>query len=261
MTWSFPSSREMTPRSNSMRTNSSAYSGLPPDRSTTIDCSFFGNSVSWSSPAISSEVSSAVSGESANVVEFRLPPPHPGCASYSSGRAVQTTRSGTPEAHSTRCSMKSSIAASAQCRSSKTRIVVRCMASASRKRRHAVNASVRSTVESSSIAAPTSGARRARTQSRSVASWIRSPSAAASLSPACAGVSVSRIPACAFTSSPRAQNVMPSPYGRHRPWRHCTISASSSTKSLNSLSSRLLPTPGSPMTVASWIDCSRVVRQ
>jgi len=31
--------------------------------------------------------------------------------------------------------------------------------------------------------------------------------------------------------------------------------------SLNSLSSLLLPTPGSPMTVASWIDCSRVVRQ
>ena len=85
----------------------------------------------------------AESGESETVSALRLPPPQPGRRSSSSGRAVQTTRSGTPVAQSTRWSTKSSRPSSAQWRSSKTSTSGRCSASASKKRRHAANASRR----------------------------------------------------------------------------------------------------------------------
>ena len=74
---------------------------------------------------------------------LRLPPPQPGRRSSSSGRAVQTTRMGTPEDQSTRWSTKSSRPSSAQCRSSKTSTSGRCSASASKKRRQAPKASRR----------------------------------------------------------------------------------------------------------------------
>ncbi len=45
-----------------------------------------------------------------------------------------------------------------------------------------------------------------------------------SLRSASAAVSVSRIPACALTISPNAQNAPPSPYGSERPWRQCVSS-------------------------------------
>ena len=65
---------------------------------------------------------------------------------------------------------------------------------------------------------PTSGSRRARNQSRSATGGRT----ASSLAVAIAGSSPSRMPAWALTISPSAQNVTPSPYGRHRPWRQAT---------------------------------------
>ena len=76
--------------------------------------------------------------------------------------------------------------------------------------------------------------------------------AASSLPVATSTVSDSRIPAWAFTISPRAQNVMPSPYGRQRPWRQVTSPGRSSTYAPSSATIRLLPMPGSPTTVTSW---------
>ncbi len=61
-------------------------------------------------------------------------------------------------------------------------------------------------------------------------------------------VVVARCPAAARTISPIGQNVMPSPYGRHRPR---TTSASVATGRANSRMSRDFPTPASPTTVTS----------
>ena len=83
------------------------------------------------------------SGESDTVALFALPPPQPGRRPSSSGRAVQTTSSGTPVAQSARWSTKSSSPSSAQCRSSNTSTVGRCSPSASKNRRQAANASLR----------------------------------------------------------------------------------------------------------------------
>ncbi len=71
---------------------------------------------------------SSESGVSEIVVALRLPPPHPGRRSSSSGRVAHTTSSGTPSAQSTRCSMKSSRTSSAQWRSSNASTKGRCSA-------------------------------------------------------------------------------------------------------------------------------------
>ena len=68
------------------------------------------------------------------------------------------------------------------------------------------------------------------------------------------------MPASAFTISPSAQNVIPSPYGRQRPWRQRTRSGRRSISSRNSQTSRLFPTPGSATTVTSCVDGSRRAR-
>src|SRR6266498_4687286 len=110
------------------------------------------------------------------------------------------------------------MAGSAQCRSSITIRKGRLAAIASRKLRHAANDSSRS-AETASVPSPTRGANRALIQSRSASCSTTASTAFASLSPARPGPSFSTIPACDFTISPSAQNVMPSPYGRQRPWR------------------------------------------
>ena len=98
------------------------------------------------------------------MVALRSPAAQVGCCSYSSGRAVQSTSSGTPCDQSARCSRNESRASSAQCRSSNTSTVGPCAASPSRKRRQAVNDS---SCEAGSAGAPTSGASRALSQARS----------------------------------------------------------------------------------------------
>ena len=65
-------------------------------------------------------VSSSESGASEIVSAFRFPPPQPGRRSSSSGRAQQTTSSGTPATRSTSPSTKSRRPSSAHCRSSNT---------------------------------------------------------------------------------------------------------------------------------------------
>ena len=65
------------------------------------------------------------------------------------------------------------------------------------------------------------------------------------------------MPACALTISPNAQKPTPSPYGRHRPCRHRIRSGSSSMNVENSRSRRVLPTPGSPITLTSWGEPTR----
>ena len=58
--------------------------------------------------------------------------------------------------------------------------------------------------------------------------------------------SVAVIPQASLTISAIGQNVMPSPYGRHRP---PTTRASLRTPATNSRASRDLPTPAAPSTV------------
>ena len=109
-------------------------------------------------------VSSSVRGARLICCVFRAFAPKPGCCSYSSGRAVQSSSSGTPSDQSARCSRKESSASSAQCRSSKTSTVSRPSAHDSSTRRQAVNDS---SCAAGSPPAPTSGARRALSQAKS----------------------------------------------------------------------------------------------
>ena len=197
--------------SNSIRTNSSAYSGLPPAFAMMADRVSAGSSVPSSSVESSVPVSSCVSGASAIVIEFRLPPPQPARRSSSSGRAAQMISSGTCPAHSTRCSMNSSSASSAHWRSSNSRTSGRSVARLSKKRRQAVNSSFWSSAAAASPASsPTSGARRLRIQSTCARSSGSASSAARSfLEPPPAGPSRGcprargRSPTAPRTSSPR----------------------------------------------------------
>ena len=153
-------------------------------------------------------VSSSESGESEIVVAFGLPPPQPGRRARSSGRAVQTTRSGTSLAQSTRWSTKSSRPSSAQWRSSKTSTSGPRSASASRKRRQAAKASACAVAgqRPRSPASPTSGRRCVSTQRGSSGSSRTSSAAARELRARPPRPSrVSRMPAWALTISPSAQ--------------------------------------------------------
>ena len=243
-----------------MRANCSAYSGFPPARSSRRVCVSTGSTLRSSRACRSRLASSLVSGESEIVVALRLPPPQAARRSKSSGRAVQRSRSGTCPLQSRRCSRKSNRASSAQCRSSTTSTHGRRAAISSRNRRHAVNDSSRLAV-TPSLSAPTSGASRASNHVASSTSGNISATVAASLPRAAAASSDSRIPASAFTISPSAQNVMPSPYGRQRPWRQVTRSGRSSSTARSSVARRLFPIPGSPTTVTSCTDDSRSARR
>ena len=150
----------------SRRTNSSAYSGLPPARSRIGCCSSAGITLASSSAETSRAVSSGDRGARLIGVALRRPLPIVGVAARnSSGRAVPTISSGTPSARPARCSRNASIASSAQCRSSNTSTVGSCSAMCSRNRRHAVNSSSRSAEVDAPI--PSSGSRRWRNQARS----------------------------------------------------------------------------------------------
>ena len=139
--------------------------GCPPTRSSSACWISAGSSERSSTCEMRRAVCSAESGESPIVEALSLPPPQPGRRSRSSGRALQTTRSGTSLSQSTSSSTKSSRPSSAQCRSSSTRTSGRCSASASRKRRQAANASPRrSPPRPVSVSSPTSGRRCDSTQ-------------------------------------------------------------------------------------------------
>ena len=98
------------------------------------------------------------SGGSVIVSEPVIVPAQLGSRSISSGRAVQSSSSGTSRAEAPSSSTKRSIVSSAQCRSSKTSTVGRRAASATRNRRHADSAS--SARRAWSPGRPTSGRER-----------------------------------------------------------------------------------------------------
>ena len=158
--WTVSGSRSSSPdsRSASIRTYCSAYSGFPPARSSSSACVSAGSKGRSLKAEISVAVSSAVSGDSATVAAFTLPPPQAGRRSSSSSRAVQRISIGTSCTQSTRYSMKSSRPSSAHWMSSNTSTMDRCSASASKKRRHAANASSGDD-GARSLASPTSGRR------------------------------------------------------------------------------------------------------
>ena len=152
-------------------------------------------------------VSSSDSGGSDSVEALRLPPPHAGRRSSSSGRAVQTTSSGTLPAQSTRWSTKSSRLSSAQCRSSKTSTSGSLARPAPRRtppggEARAGRLELAGEADQRSQVRPT----------RRSASTSRRPRRRASPS-ASSAASVSRMPHWALTISPSAQKVTPSPYG------------------------------------------------
>ena len=99
-----------SPRSISIRTYSSAQSGLPPTSASSSACTSAWSTARSSSAPSSRAVCSSLSGESEIVVAFRLPPPQPGRRASSSGRAVAITSSGTSALRSTSSSTKSSSA-------------------------------------------------------------------------------------------------------------------------------------------------------
>ena len=147
---------------------------------------------------------------------LRLPPPQPGRRSSSSGRAVQTTRIGTSVAQSTRWSMKSRRPSSAQWMSSKTStrgrgLGQRLEEAAPRRERLARGGRRRPP--------PGLPGRRAGRDARPPIAprprrARRVVTAVPSLAAASSAESDSRMPACAFTISPSAQKLTPSPYGQ-----------------------------------------------
>ena len=238
-----------SPRSASRRTNSSAYSGLPPARSSSACCVSAGSTARSSSVEIRRAVSSSVSG--ARLIRCRVAQrsqPKPGCCSYSSGRAVQSTSSGTPSAQSARCSRKESRASSAQCRSSKTSTVGRSRGqrleeAPPRGERLLLRGGLRQRPRRAEPGAAFSQAR----------SGSSGGSARSSFASASSGESDSRMPALGLDDLPErpegdplavgqaaalppARRARARPRGRRRARRH----------------RRLLPTPGSPTIVTSW---------
>ena len=156
-------------------------------------------------------MSSSDNGESEIVVTSALPEPHDGCWANSSGLDVQSTNIGTSRASVTRWSRNSSMAGSAQCRSSMTIARGAVSATSSRNRVQAANDSERSAGASPGFEVPTNGARRLLSQPRSVgrgssSSRVRS-SASATERRSCPGPT----PIRARTISSRAVNVMLSP--------------------------------------------------
>ena len=254
------SSRSSSPWSSSMRQTCSAYSGLPPMRPSRVVWAPSRATARPSRAAIRRVVSTSDRGASVTVVaRSDGPRPQSGSWSNSSGRVVVTTSRGTPLASSARCRTKASRASSAQCRSSRTTTSGRLAATASRNRRQAVKVSACSGVPvlaSMSLAWPSSGARRVSSHWRSAGSSTTAATVSASLAATVAGSSNSRMPAWALRTSPRAQKLMPSPYGRQWPSRQEISSGWASTNSRSSRTSRLLPTPGSPLTVTTRTEAS-----
>src|SRR4029077_5125614 len=221
--------------SASMRTYCSAYSGFPPARTKRSSRTPADKTAPSLRPVISCAVSSSLSGASESVVALRAPPAHDARRSYSSGRAVQTTSSGTPLTQSTRYAMKSRSWSSAQCTSSNTSASGYYSAIASKNRRQAVKASLwPSPPPWVSLVKPARARRCPSTQPQSDASVITDETALCSFASTCSAGSVSRMPDCALTISVSAQWVTPAPYGNDRPWRQTTSSSGSSLTRRNS---------------------------
>ena len=186
-----PDSLARTRRSFRSRTNSSAYNGLPPERSRMARSTSAGRTACSRRFEISRVVSASESGVRLMVMRLRSLPLQLTRA-WSSGRAVPMSKSGTPSANSATCSMNSRRASSAQCRSSNTATSGPSSARSSRYRRHPVKFSSRA---ASGASSPTSGLSRCLSHGASV---ISSETRASILCAAVAGSSLSRMPASAL---------------------------------------------------------------
>ena len=116
-------------------TSSSRKSGLPSAVARIRDLVSGSSSTPTSRLSASSAAMSAASGSSRTEVAFSLPPPQPGRASRSSGRAMQSRKIGTSRDQSATCSTRSWSGGSAQCRSSSTTTSGRSCASRSKSAR------------------------------------------------------------------------------------------------------------------------------
>ena len=195
---------------------------------------------------MNSSASSAVSGSSL-IVAVPGRPSQSGCSSSSSCRAEQTSTIGTRLLDSTRWSRSSRNVGAASWMSSNRTMSGWSVASASNRRRIPQNSSDTGTCAE---VRPIAAATRAAIWSRSGSSGSSSPRMRAW---AVSAESSSATPAALRTASTIGQNVIASPYARHRPR---SVTASDSCSSRNSWIRRDLPTPGSPTTVTSrqrWV--------
>jgi hypothetical protein len=184
------------------------------------------------------------------------PAPQSGRRSSSSGRAMVTMKIGLVRDHSSRCSMKSNVPESAQCRSSNTSATSPVAAMRSKKVRHAPN-SCSGLADSAPM--PRSASRAGSIQRRSVSSGTCSITDAAIRARVVASSSSAASPARRRIISPSAQNVMPSPYDGERPVCHHTDSRIPSVYFENSQPSRLFPMPAGPTTLTRRMRPSRPV--
>ena len=171
---------------------------------------------------MSRAASSSASGDSASVVALSLPPPQPGRRSSSSGRAVpsdEQRHAGRPFGEVVDEVEQPVVRPVQILEDENERAVLR-------ERFEEPRASRRSTLARS----PAPRAAEADERQQVLRPTSRSSSATALSTLARAsrarrrGASFSRMPACAFTISPSAQKLTPSPYGSARPCRHHTIS-------------------------------------
>ena len=195
------------PSATSIRTVSTAYSGMPLARartsSTTSDAS------PGTRPSSSSRMDPSASGSTRAAMAPRRSVPHPGRRSSSSGRASVITKIGWSRLQSSRCSMKSSSPSSAQWMSSNTRPTVPSAASRSKNVRQAANSSSRPPDGAS--ASPSRTSSRGSIQRRSASSGTCSSTIRATAARVVGSSSPSVRPARRRTISPSAQNVTPSP--------------------------------------------------
>ena len=222
----------------SMRTSSWTKSGLPSEVGRIRSRSAPASGAAPSCQAMSSSAACTPSGWSRSALAFARGLTSDGRRSSSSGRAVQTSRSGTPRVHAPRYSMRSSSVSSAQCTSSTTAMTGRRRASASKSLRMAQNVS---STGMGGPGRPSAGPIRSR-----ISAAPASASSSAATSPlAMSCDALSARPAAWRTASAIGAKVMPSPYGRQWPVRIC---ASRWTCSASSPISRVLPVPAGATT-------------
>ncbi len=250
--------RRSRPSATSIRTVSTAYSGMPSARATIASTAAAGQARHEPGQQLAHRAPRGAA-RGTSEVKLRLPAPQSGRRSSSSGRARVTTRSGTPRLHSSRWSMKSSRPESAQCRSSNTR-------STGAVRRRVRSKKVRHAANSSAEPALPADAQQGQERRLDPAPLLRRrararrPSSAILLRRGRPRRRSRRRPARLRTISPSAQKrdalAVRRASGRDatrpsRPGRRGT--------SRNSQASRLLPIPPGPMSETRRGRCSRPV--
>src|SRR5262245_897416 len=236
----FPLSRTSRPSSISFRSISSTNSGFP---SAAVAMRSAASPLRPARPsrfAIKTSHSASLSGSR---ITWSDTEPQSGRRSRISGREVHSTNNGWSTLNPPRYCRRSRNVDSAQWMSSTTTTSGPSSVRTSRSRRTPQKVwrmSAPGPASSSPIAA-------------SISSAMRSPSSVdarieRTLARASSGDATSPMPATAYTSSYTGQNVMPAPYGRQRDH---SARARFPVCATNSVTSRVLPSPASPITVAT----------